>query len=132
MALDRALGLCNTQCQSHRHCGAVLCPGESQSRNSEGDTRHTKRSLESNDCVRMECEGSRISFERRISSLPLYTCELLAVSGEEVVDKTHKEAAHGGEEFQQSRTKKRTINALDGSIDKRYIVQEVVEFKKEM
>lgn len=33
----------------------------------------TKRSRESNDCFKIEWVGSRISFDKRISSLPLYT-----------------------------------------------------------
>jgi hypothetical protein len=35
----------------------------------------SSRNRESNDCVRIECDGSRISFESKISSEPLKTCK---------------------------------------------------------
>jgi hypothetical protein len=48
--------------------------GVSRSCSGIAEGERTSRRRESNDCVRIECEGFRMSSDNRISSLPLYTC----------------------------------------------------------
>lgn len=82
MAHVQVLGRCRSQFRTHRRCsGPVLCPIRSDNeiryvryrRFGTNGVKLTSLSLESKDCFKMEWVGSRISLERRISSLPRYT-----------------------------------------------------------
>ena len=82
MARGQGRARCSSQCQSHRRCEGVVGPVRCKSRLLRYRRRceHTNRRRESNDCVRIECEGLRMSSDRRISSLPLYTINLHMLS----------------------------------------------------
>lgn len=58
--------------------GEIACGERSKERERERERekekekeRHTSRNRESKDCLRIEWVGSRMSFDSRISSLPL-------------------------------------------------------------
>lgn len=70
--------MCSSLCRSHHHCEGAVGPVRCELKllRYRRLCERTNLRRESNDCVRIECEGFRISSDNRISSLPLYTCGL--------------------------------------------------------